>query len=196
MQCHRVYASAAAAIAVIASASTHAHTGAMEAIEFWHGLSHPFTGMDHLLAMVAVGIWAAQLGDRALWLVPTTFVSVMAISAVASMGETVSPLLVEPGIVVSVLLLGLLIMAVVRLPLTLGSALVGVFAAFHGAAHGMEIPVAVSGAAYAMGFIAATASLHVCGIALSGLLNRVGRSDLVRYFGGVVTLGGAYIALG
>lgn len=183
-----------ALIAVAATASGYAHTGTLQVSGFWHGLSHPFTGVDHLLAMLAVGIWAVQLGGRAVWLVPVTFVSVMSVSGLATMGR-IAPPLIEPAIVLSVLLLGILIMAVIRVPLAAGAALVGVFAVFHGAAHGMEVPVAISGAAYALGFTAATALLHVCGLGLGGLLARLDRLDLVRYLGGAVTLGGAYLAL-
>ena len=183
-----------ALIAFIAAAPSYAHTGVLQTTGFWHGLEHPLTGMDHLLAMVAVGIWAAQLGGRALWLVPITFITVMSISGIASMGG-IAPPLVEPGIVLSVLLLGILITAMVRLPVTIGASLVGVFAAFHGAAHGIEVPAQASGAAYAVGFVTATAVLHLCGLGLAGLLARFGRLDLVRYLGGVVTLGGAYLTL-
>ena len=184
-----------ALIAVAATASGYAHTGTLQVSGFWQGLSHPFTGVDHLLAMLAVGIWAVQLGGRAVWLVPVTFVSVMSVSGLATMGRIAAPPLIEPAIVLSVLLLGILIMAVIRVPLAAGAALIGVFAVFHGAAHGMEVPVAVSGAAYALGFSAATALLHVCGLGLGGLLARLDRLDLVRYLGGAVTLGGAYLAL-
>jgi urease accessory protein len=189
-----MYTGLAALIAAVATGPSYAHTGISETIGFWHGLTHPFTGMDHLLAMLAVGIWAAQLGGRATWLVPITFVSVMSISGVAAMGGA-APLLTEPGIVISVLLLGILIMTMIRLPLAVSAALVGVFAAFHGAAHGLEVPVAVSGAAYAVGFIAATAALHACGLAIGSRLAGVGRLNLIRYLGGAVTLGGAYLAL-
>lgn len=194
MQTRRVHAGWIALMAVIATTSSYAHTGLYQPTGFWQGLSHPLTGVDHLLAMLAVGIWAMQLGGRAVWLVPASFVSVTAISAVAAMAGITLPL-VEPGIVLSVLLLGLLIAAMVRLPLAIGAALVGVLATFHGAAHGMAVPVVVSGAAYAAGLVAATALLHVVGIGLGGLLARAGRLDLVRYLGGAVTLVGAHLAL-
>ncbi|MGF1613645.1 MAG: HupE/UreJ family protein [Gammaproteobacteria bacterium] len=181
-------------VATASLSSSYAHTGTLQTNSLGYGLSHPFTGIDHLLAMLAVGVWAAQLGGQALWLVPLTFVTVMSISGVASMGAHALPL-IEPGIVMSVLLLGILIMAMVRLPLAVGAGLVGVFAVFHGAAHGVEVPVAASGAAYAAGFVAATAFLHICGLLVGGLLAHVGRLELTRYVGGAVMLGGAYLAL-
>ena len=194
MQSRLVYMGLTALIAVSATASSYAHSGFIQATGFWQGISHPFTGMDHLLAMLAVGIWAVQLGGRAIWLVPVSFLVVMSISGLAGMGGMALPL-IEPGIVLSVLLLGILIMATVQLPLVISVGLIGVFAAFHGAAHGIEVPAGASGALYAAGFVAATATLHGCGLGLGRLLARVSRMDLVPYLGGAVTLAGAYLAL-
>ena len=136
--------------------------------DFSAGLAHPLTGVDHILAMVAVGLWAAQLGGRARWLVPAAFVTVMALGgALGRAGVNVPS--VEQGIAASVLVLGLLIAAAVRLPVAAGMALVGVFAVFHGFAHGAEMPVTAGGLIYGAGLVAATVLLHVAGIGLGWL---------------------------
>jgi urease accessory protein len=126
-------------------------------------LAHPFLGLDHLLAMIAVGIWAGQLGGRAFWFVPLTFVSVMSAAAtLGSFGITLP--MVEPAIACSVLVLGLLIAGSVRLPTMAGVGLVGLFAVFHGYAHGLELPQAASPILYGIGFVLATSLLHGLGI--------------------------------
>jgi len=127
------------------------------------GLAHPFMGLDHLLAMIAVGIWAIQLGGRAVWLVPLTFVSVMSVAAALGSFGFSLPLL-EPAIASSVLVLGLLIAGSVRLSASSGAVLVGLFALFHGYAHGLELPQAATPILYGFGFVLATALLHVIGI--------------------------------
>ena len=140
-----------------------AHTFGSQGAGLMAGLTHPFVGLDHLLAMIAVGIWAGQLGGRAVWLIPLTFVSVMAAAAsLASFGLLLP--LVEPAIACSVLILGLLIAGSVRLPTSVGALLVGLFAVFHGYAHGLELPQAASPILYGAGFVLATALLHGLGI--------------------------------
>jgi urease accessory protein len=140
-----------------------AHTFGSQGAGLMAGLTHPFVGLDHLLAMIAVGIWAGQLGGRAVWLIPLTFVSVMAAAAsLASFGLLLP--LIEPAIACSVLVLGLLIAGSVRLPTSLGALLVGLFAVFHGYAHGLELPQAASPILYGAGFVLATALLHGRGI--------------------------------
>ncbi|MCF7986194.1 MAG: HupE/UreJ family protein [Methylovulum sp.] len=135
------------------------------------GLAHPFIGLDHLLAMIAVGIWAGQLGGRATWLVPLSFVSVMGAAALlGSYGQALP--LVESGIATSVLILGLLIAGAVRLPIRASIALVGLFAMFHGYAHGLELPLAGSATLYGLGFISATALLHGIGIGFAASTRR------------------------
>jgi urease accessory protein len=134
-----------------------------------HGFAHPFGGFDHLIAMVAVGLYAWQLGGRALWLVPATFVAVMA--AAGALGIAGMPLPgVEIGIAASVIVLGAIVALRVKMPVAIAAALVGVFAVFHGHAHGTEMPLDASGVAFAAGFLAATALLHVAGIALGKLI--------------------------
>jgi urease accessory protein len=158
------------------------------------GLTHPFTGLDHICAMVAVGLWAAQCGGRAVWLVPLTFVSVMALGGLLGVAGVVVPF-VETGIVMSVLVLGVLIAAAVRLPLAASVAIVGLFALFHGQAHGAEMPASASGLVYGAGFVMATACLHVCGIGMGLLAQRWGTARLVRYAGGAIAACGVYLCL-
>ena len=140
-----------------------AHTFGSQGAGLMAGLTHPFVGLDHLLAMIAVGIWAGQLGGRAVWLIPLTFVSVMAAAATLASFGLLLPLM-EPAIACSVLVLGLLIAGSVRLPTSVGGLLVSLFAVFHGYAHGLELPQAASPILYGAGFVLATALLHGLGI--------------------------------
>jgi urease accessory protein len=157
-----------------------------------HGLSHPLAGFDHIAAMVAVGLWAAQRGARSLWVVPLSFVIAMSVGGV--IGATgISIPFVESGIGASVLVLGLLIAASVRIPLMASSLLVGLFAVFHGHAHGAELPETVSGLTYGIGFVLSTCLLHGCGIGLGFLAQRLTSPQLVRYAGGVTAAFGAYL---
>lgn len=159
---------------------------------FANGLMHPLTGLDHICAMVAVGLWAAQRGGRALWLVPATFVSVMIVGGILGMGHTGIPY-VEQGIAASVLVLGILIAAAVRLPLAASSAIVGLFALFHGYAHGAEIPATASGLAYGVGFVAATTCLHLCGIGIGLFIKRFVSANWIRCAGGAIAACGVYL---
>ena len=140
-----------------------AHTFGSQGAGLMAGLTHPFVGLDHLLAMFAVGIWAGQLGGRAVWLIPLTFVSVMTAAATLASFGLLLPL-VEPAIACSVLVLGLLIAGSVRLPTSVCALLVSLFAVFHGYAHGLELPQAASPILYGAGFVLATALLHGLGI--------------------------------
>jgi urease accessory protein len=159
-----------------------------------NGLAHPFTGLDHICAMIAVGLWASQRGGRAVWLVPLTFVSVMALGGL--LGVTGVPVpFVETGILISVLVLGVLIAAAVRLPLAASMTIVGLFALFHGLAHGAEMPATASGFAYGIGFVIATACLHLCGIGLGLSAQRFGSARLVRYAGSAIAACGVYLFL-
>lgn len=150
------------------------------------GLAHPFGGLDHVLAMVAVGLWAVQLGGRALWLVPAGFViAMLGGAALGWAGIGVVP--AEPGILASVLLLGLLVAFAVRLPLALGLAVVGAFALCHGDAHGAELPAGADALTFAAGFALATAVLHGLGMA-AGRVARDGR--LLRWSGAGIAAAG------
>jgi len=165
----RLASPAALALLFPALAQAHpGHDGHDLTWDFSGGFAHPVGGLDHILAMVAVGLWAAQLGGRARWLVPAAFVGVMALAAAFGQRAGAIPG-TEQGIAASVLVLGLLIAATVRLPVAAGMALAGLFAAFHGVAHGAEMPATAGGLAYGAGFMVATASLHTAGAGL-GLL--------------------------
>lgn len=142
-----------------------AHTAVGSVAGFAAGFNHPIGGLDHILAMVAVGILAAQLGGRAIWIVPATFVGMMLVGAVLGIMGVGVPF-VEQGIVGSVVILGAVVAIGRRLPMALAASLVGILAVFHGHAHGTEIPVDASGLTYAAGFATATIVLHAIGIAM------------------------------
>jgi urease accessory protein len=152
-----------------------AHTGHGDTAGFAHGFTHPLGGLDHILAMVAVGVFAYQLGGRALWMVPSTFVLVMALGGLLGMADVWVPH-AEVGIAVSVVVLGAVIAFGVRAPVAIAMGLAGLFAIFHGYAHGAEMPAAGSGASYAAGFLLATAMLHAAGIGLGLLVGRLSAS--------------------
>jgi urease accessory protein len=163
------------------------HDGHELTWDFSGGFAHPLSGWDHLLAMIAVGLWAAQLGRRARWLVPSAFVSVMAAAAV--FGHFVGPVSgIEQGIAASMLALGLLIAASVRLPVAVSMGVVGLFAVFHGLAHGAEMPGTAAGLSYGAGFVAATALLHVTGLGFGSALKN--QQTISRFAGGVVAVAG------
>ncbi|MEK6798784.1 MAG: HupE/UreJ family protein [Planctomycetota bacterium] len=149
------------------------------------GLLHPLLGWDHVLAMVTVGLWAAQIGRRALWIVPTSFVVMMSAGASLGMGEAPLPF-VESGILTSLMVLGLVTALAWRVPIAAAAVGVGVFALFHGHAHGSELVGGMSGLGYGLGFSLTTAALHATGIGLTLLLTRLRHADWVRYAGATV----------
>lgn len=157
------------------------------------GLMHPFMGWDHLLAMFAVGVWAAQLGGRAQWLLPLSFVAFLTVGAGMATGGLAMPM-VESGIAASVLLLGVLIAMAVVVPSALGAAMVGVFALFHGYAHGMEMPSMSSPWQYAAGFVASSMLLQVMGVGFGAALRR--RDLWLRAAGAVVLMAGGWMSAG
>ena len=163
-----------------------AHEQSGQAAGFVTGLLHPMSGLDHVLAMVAVGLWGAQLGAPAIWLLPVTFPLVMAIGGFLGLLGVPLPG-VEVGIAASAVLLGAMVATESRPPLALAAALVAFFAVFHGHAHGTELPPGQSGLLYSFGFVVATGCLHAVGIAL-GLLH--------RWRSGRVALRGAGAAVG
>ncbi|MPZ57815.1 MAG: urease accessory protein [Rhizobiales bacterium] len=158
---------------LLAPTAALAHTGAGATHGLAHGFMHPIGGLDHILAMVTVGVFASQLGGRALWLVPATFVLVMAAGGAAAMAGLATPF-IEIGIAASVIVLGAMVALKVRAPLAAAMGLVGFFAIFHGYAHGAEMPHAAAGAVYGLGFMAATALLHAAGIGLGLAAGRIG----------------------
>lgn len=180
------------AVLLLAPTLAHAHTGIGGTSGFAHGFEHPLLGLDHLLAMIAVGLWAAQIGGRALWAVPLTFVSVMAVGGSLGLAGVPVPF-VEQGIATSVLLLGLLIALAVRMPLAFSIPLVGLFAICHGHAHGAEMPETASGLAYAAGFMLATAALHSVGIGLGIAIQRGTSAPVIRFAGAAIAAAGIYL---
>jgi len=171
--------------------SAYAHVDRGEAAGFLTGLQHPWSGLDHILAMIAVGLWGAQLGNPALWVLPVTFPMVMSFGAMMGLLGIPVPG-VEIGIAVSAILLGTMVLAEVRPKLVIAAVLVGIFAIFHGHAHGTELPLGQSGLLYSMGFVIATGVLHGIGIAI-GLIHHwpFGRIVL-RCTGGFIAVMGVY----
>jgi urease accessory protein len=175
---------------VFAPAVALAHTGHDDASGLAQGFVHPISGIDHVLAMVVVGLLAAQYGGRALWLVPLSFVVAMAIAGVIGMAGIVIPV-AEVGISVSVVVLGLAIAFQLRPPTFVAMAVVGFFALFHGYAHGAELPNGITGLSFALGFLFATALLHGTGVGLGLLMQRQASSRrLIQAGGAAMALGG------
>jgi urease accessory protein len=168
-----------------------AHVQEGQAQGLVNGLLHPISGLDHVLAMVAVGLWGAQLGAPALWLLPVTFPIVMAFGGFLGLVGIALPG-VEIGIALSALLLGTAVALEAKPNLVLAALLVGLFAIFHGHAHGTELPPGQSGLMYSIGFVVATGCLHVVGI-LIGAAHRwpLGRLAL-RLSGSAVALAGSF----
>lgn len=182
-----------AGLLTAASTPASAHLLGMHGAGFEAGVAHPFSGLDHLLAMLAVGIWAAQQGGRALWAIPLAFVGTLVAGGLLAINGIHLPL-VEPGIAASLLLLGLLVARSAHLPLSTGAMLVGLFALFHGHAHGTELPAAASPAGYAIGFVIATAALHGIGILLGRRIN-ASSLPLQKIAGGLISASGMWLLL-
>jgi urease accessory protein len=184
----------AAAALVCACAPALAHDRGGVAGGLASGLAHPLTGIDHMIAMVAVGIWGAQLGSPAIWLLPVTFPLVMAFGGVAGVLHVPLPL-PEVAIALSALVLGAAVAVRARVPFAAAAAVVGVFAVFHGHAHGVELPGAADPLAYGAGFVIATGLLHVSGIAI-GALSRwpVGARMIQGLGAAIAVLGGYFLA--
>ena len=167
-----------------------AHTGAGYAHGFADGLMHPLGGLDHILAIVTVGVLAWQLGGRAIWLLPASFLALMVVGGVLALAGGSLPW-VEVGIAASVIVFGIMVTLGTKAPLALATGIVGLFAVFHGHAHGTEMPSTASGAAYGAGFVLATALLHAAGIALGYLIGRMSHKQLAyRLAGCAVVLAG------
>ncbi len=179
------------AAACSTSVPANAHILAGEAGGFLSGLQHPISGMDHILAMVSVGLWGAQLGAPAIWLLPITFPIVMAFGGFLGLIGIEFPG-VEVGIALSALLLGAAVMTQWRPPLLAAAALVGVFALFHGHAHGAELPPGESGLLYSIGFVVATGLLHLVGIGIGSVHKWAWGRRLLQAAGAGVAMGGVY----
>jgi urease accessory protein len=181
---------AAASLGVLATPAL-AHVESGQATGFLSGFTHPISGLDHVLAMVAVGLWGAQLGLPAIWLLPVTFPIVMALGGL--LGLLGAPLPgVEIGIAASAILLGVAVMTERRPPLYAAAALVGFFAIFHGHAHGTELPAGESGLLYSLGFVVATGCLHAIGIAIGAVHRWPAGRVALRIAGGGVGLAGMF----
>jgi len=150
--------------------SVQAHVNNAEGVSFLSGLKHTISGLDHVVAMIAVGLWGAQLGMPAVWVLPVAFPMVMALGGVLGLLGVPLPGM-ELGIAVSAILLGAAVMFELRPPIPFAAALVGFFAIFHGYAHGSELPAGESGLLYSIGFVLATGCLHGLGITI-GIVHR------------------------
>ncbi|MFT4172646.1 MAG: HupE/UreJ family protein [Rhodocyclaceae bacterium] len=191
MNAHRIGKALLTGLALLptlALAHTGADGGAHHLAGFPEGFAHPFTGIDHLAAMVAVGVWSAMTTRRA-WTAPVSFASLLLVGALMGIGGVALPA-VEPMIAASLLVLGLLVAARVRMPLSAGAMLVGVFALFHGLAHGTELAGAHSVVGALAGMVLGTALLHICGLAVGRVLMRA-NVWWPRVLGGGVALLGA-----
>lgn len=188
-----IFAAAAAAVPTAALA----HPGHGEAGGFLAGLGHPVGGLDHVLAMVMVGVLAWQIGGRALWLAPATFVAVMAVGGALGVAGVEVPF-IEVGIALSIVVLGAVVAFATKAPTAALLALVGFFAVFHGHAHGAEMPESAGGLAYGAGFMIGSALLHLAGLGLGYAVGRVGArtSPLAARAvgGGVAVLGVGVLA--
>lgn len=182
-------------LSLLVAAAAHAHTQAGLAGGFASGFLHPILGGDHLVAMVAVGLWGAQLGRPAIWLLPITFPSVMALGGLLGVLGVALPL-VEVVVALSAIVLGALVATAARPPFWVAAIVVGIFAVFHGHAHGTELPAAANPLAYGVGFVLATGLLHLAGILLGTLVRRPWGAGLVRACGVVVAVVGGYFLLG
>lgn len=158
---------------------------------FLTGLAHPVSGLDHVVAMVAVGLWGAQLGRPALWLLPVAFPLVMAGGAFLALVGLGLPQ-VEAGIAVSGVVLGAMVLMQAEVALPVALLVVSVFAIFHGHAHGTELPADQSGLAYSAGFVLATGALHAAGIAIGAVHAWKAGAVAVRVLGGVIMVAGAW----
>jgi urease accessory protein len=187
-------AALSAALLAVGALPAYAHVGAGATSSFAAGLGHPFSGFDHMAVMIAVGLWAAIKGGKAIWAWPAAFVGVMLLGGVLGMLQVPVPF-VEPGIAASVVALGLLVALAVDLPVSAGAAVIGLFALFHGHAHGTEVPVQAAGLDYLAGFALATLGLHLVGI-LAGLGLGTRLRGLVRASGLAVSAVGAGLVLG
>jgi urease accessory protein len=188
----------AAVALTLSSLPAVAHLDPTEHGSFAAGFSHPLFGLDHILAMVAVGLWAALLGGRSVWLVPAAFVGTMLAGFVVALSGLGLPF-VEPVVGASVVVLGLLTLVALQVPSAIGMVMVGFFAFFHGYAHGGELGEA-GALSFCAGFAIATALLHAVGVAIGLGIGRIAGGVtgrwITRVAGGVTALGGLWIVAG
>jgi urease accessory protein len=184
-----------AALLALGAGPAFAHPGHIETSSFAAGIAHPLSGLDHIAVMIAVGLWAALKGGRALWVWPAAFVGLMLVGGALGMAHVALPF-VEPGILASVVALGLLVVSAVDLPVVTGAAIVGVFALFHGHAHGSEVAENIRGLEYMAGFAVATATLHLVGIAFAQMMTRANLRPCIRAAGALCVVVGGALAFG
>ena len=183
----RIVLLALAVMAWVPGAQAHMDSGALGG--FSAGFMHPILGWDHVIAMVAVGLWGAFLGMPAIWVLPVVFPLVMAFGgALGVMGVPLPG--VETGIAVSAIALGGMVAGAIRPPIWVAAVIVGTFAIFHGHAHGTELPNAADPVAFSLGFVIATGLLHLCGIGLGLLTRWPAGITAIRALGGVIARGG------
>jgi urease accessory protein len=180
-----------AACFALAATPAAAHSGTGLPGGFVAGFAHPFTGLDHLLAMVSVGVWGVFLGRPLLYALPVIFPFVMVIGALLGMFAVRMPS-VEIGIATSVLVLGACIAFAWRAPVWIAASIAAVFALFHGHAHGRELPSAANAIGYSAGFVFATGVLHVLGIGIGEINRRIGADWLTRIVGGAIACCGVW----
>lgn len=193
---HRVFLASGLSVAMVSfSDAAFAHTGGGQVSGFLSGLSHPISGWDHILAMIAVGLWGALLGPPALWILPIAFPVAMAAGGMLGLLGIPLPW-VEIGIAASSIVLGLLILTNMRLSLVVAIPLVMVFALFHGHAHGTELSPGADAVLYSLGFVMATGLLHAFGIGVGAVDKLPMGRTAIRALGGGVLLGGVYFLIG
>jgi urease accessory protein len=181
----------AALLILLSAQSASAHVGQEEALGALTGFLHPLSGWDHILAMVAVGLWGAQLGAPEIWLLPVAFPVVMAMGGMLGfLGIPVPG--IEYGIAASAIILGAAVAFEVRPPLVIAALVVGAFAIFHGHAHGTELPPGQSALLYSIGFVIATGCLHAIGIGIGTAHRRPWGRNLLRVAGTAVAAGGIF----
>ncbi len=176
---------------LVVAAPAAAHNAASLSLSFGGGFLHPLSGPDHLLAMVAVGLWGAFLGRPLIYLLPVVFPTVMALGGVLGMAGVPFPS-VEFGIAVSVIVLGAAILCRWQAPVWVAAPIVAVFGLFHGYAHGLELPSMADPLGFSLGFVLATGLLHVLGIAIGLLRTRPRGEGMLRLGGGLIALAGCY----
>ena len=189
MNHHQMKSLAIAAVLIVYASSVSAHEATGVAGGFISGFLHPIFGWDHVVAMVAVGLWGAFLGNPAIWILPVVFPLVMAVGgALGVMGVPIPA--VETGIASSAVVLGAMVAFAIRPPIWIAAIIVGVFAIFHGHAHGTELPNAANPLSYSVGFVLSTGMLHLFGIAFGLLVRWPAGKVAVQACGGLIALAG------
>jgi urease accessory protein len=181
--------------ALLYPVSVYAHQETGAAGSFASGFMHPLTGPDHMLAMIAVGLWGGILGRPAIWLLPVTFPLVMAFGGVLGIRGLELPA-IEAGIAISGIVLGLMVLFFARLPLWAAAVLVGIFGLFHGNAHGLELPGSSSPLSYSAGFVLSTGLLHIGGIVVGLLIHLSWGTYVVRVLGAIIAIAGVFFLVG